>query len=70
MRIVTGDSVILRREAIEMLLEQGHDLSGQIAEVVDRHTVLDGIDLTLRFDSVKTLITDIPVEFVQHIGIA
>jgi hypothetical protein len=69
-RIETGDSVILRREAIEMLLEQGHNLSGQVAEVVDRHTTLDGIDLTLRFDTVKTLITDIPAEFVQHIGIA
>jgi len=53
-----------------MLLEQGHNLSGQVAEVVDRHTTLDGIDLTLRFDTVKTLITDIPAEFVQHIGIA
>lgn len=70
MRIETGDQVILRSEAIKMLLQQGHDLSGQVAEVTDRYTTLDGIDLTLRFDTVKTLITDIPSEFVQHIAIA
>jgi len=70
MRVEIGDSVMLRKAAVETLLDQGYDLQGLIAEVVDGRTVLDGYDLTLRFDGIKTLITEVPVEFVQHVGLA
>ena len=70
MRIDPGDYVMLRSEAVLSLLEQGHDnLGGQVAEVVDMRVVPDGVDLTLRFDGVKTLITDIPIDLVHSVGI-
>jgi hypothetical protein len=70
MRIEVGDAVILKPEAVQVLLEQGEqNLKGQVAEVVDRHIVPDGIDLVLRFDQSKMLLHDVPIQFVQHIGI-
>jgi len=70
MRIDLGDAVILRPAAVETLLHQGYDVCGQIAEVVDGRIVPDGYDLTLKFESIKTLITAVPIRFVQHIGLA
>lgn len=70
MRVDAGDYVILTRAAVETLLEQGEaDLGGQVAEVVDLRSVPDGIDLVLRFDHSKMLLHDVPIQFVQHIGI-
>ena len=70
MRIEIGDSVMLRQEALEILLEQGYDLGGQVAEVVDGRLVPDGYDLTLKFEGLKTLVTDIPVQLVHHVALA
>lgn len=70
MRIDIGDSVVLTKHAVVTLKNQGYDLEGQIAEVVDGRLVPDGYDLTLKFESIKTLITEVPIQFVQHVGIA
>lgn len=71
MRIDVGDAVILKPEAVKVLLEQGEpDLDGQVAEVVDLKSVPDGIDLMLRFDTSKMMLHDVPIQFVMHIGIA
>ena len=35
MRIDLGDYVMLRRAAVDTLLEQGYDVQGLVAEVVD-----------------------------------
>lgn len=70
MRIDLGDYVLLRPAAVETLLDQGYDVRGLVAEVVDGRTVPDGYDLTLKFEGIKTLITQVPVRFVQHIGMA
>jgi len=70
MRVEIGDSVMLRPAAVETLLDQGYDVGGLIAEVVDGRTVPDGYDLTLKFEEIKTLITQVPIQFVQHIGLA
>jgi len=70
MRIDLGDYVLLRPAAVETLLDQGYDVRGLVAEVVDGRTVPDGYDLTLKFEEIKTLITAVPVRFVQHIGMA
>ena len=70
MRIDLGDYVLLKPAAVETLLDQGYDVRGLVAEVVDGRTVPDGYDLTLKFEEIKTLITAVPVRFVQHIGMA
>lgn len=70
MKIDTGDYVILTKDAVVTLRDQGYDLEGQIAEVVDGRLVPDGYDLTLRFESIKTLITEVPVQFVRHVALA
>lgn len=70
MRIDLGDYVMLRPAAVDTLLEQGYDVEGLIAEVVDGRTVPDGYDLTLKFDGIKTLITQVPVQFVQHVAVS
>lgn len=70
MRVDLGDLVMLRPAAVETLLEQGYDVEGLIAEVVDGRTVPDGYDLTLKFDGIKTLITQVPVQFVQHVAVS
>jgi hypothetical protein len=69
MRIDLGDYVMLRPAAVETLLHQGFDVQGMVAEVVDGRTVPDGYDLTLKFDGIKTLITEVPIQFVQHIAV-
>jgi len=69
MRIDIGDAVILTKDAVLTLRDQGYSLEGELAEVVDRQIVPDGIDLTLRFDTTKVLITEIPIQFVQHVGV-
>jgi hypothetical protein len=70
MRVDLGDYVMLRPAAVETLLHQGYDVEGLIAEVVDGRTVPDGYDLTLKFDGIKTLITQVPVQFVQHVAVS
>jgi hypothetical protein len=70
MRIDVGDLVMLRKVARDALLEQGVDVGGNFAEVVDCQQVSDGVDLTLKFEGLKTFVTDIPLEFVQHVGIS
>lgn len=70
MRIDVGDLVMLRKVARDALLEQGVDVGGNFAEVVDCQRVPDGVDLTLKFEGLKTLITDIPLEFVHHVAIS
>lgn len=70
MRIDLGDLVMLRPAAVETLLHQGFDVQGMVAEVVDGRTVPDGYDLTLKFDGIKTLLTQVPVQFVQHVAVS
>jgi len=70
MRVDLGDLVILKPAAVETLLHQGYDIGGLVAEVVDGRTVSDGYDLTLKFESIKTLITEVPIQFVQHVAVA
>ena len=70
MRIDLGDLVMLRQAAVETLLEQGYSLAGELAEVTDCQIVPDGIDLTLRFDTAKVLLREVPIQFVQHVGLA
>ncbi len=70
MRIDLGDLVMLRQAAVETLLEQGYDVQGLVAEVTDCQIVPDGIDLTLRFDTAKVLLREVPIQFVQHVGLA
>lgn len=70
MRIDLGDAVMLRQAAVDTLLEQGYDVQGLVAEVVDGRTVPDGYDLTLKFEGIKTLITQVPIRFVQHVALS
>jgi hypothetical protein len=70
MRVDLGDYVMLRPAAVDTLLDQGYDVRGLVAEVVDGRTVPDGYDLTLKFEGIKTLITQVPVRFVQHVAVS
>jgi hypothetical protein len=70
MRIDSGDYVMLTKDAVITLREQGYSLEGELAEVVDRQIVPDGIDLTLRFDTAKVLLREVPIQFVHHVALA
>jgi len=70
MRIDLGDYVMLKPAAVETLLHQGYSLAGEIAEVTDCQIVPDGIDLTLRFDTAKVMLREVPIQFVHHVALA
>lgn len=70
-RIDVGDVVVLNdigNDAIIKMLNK--NLRGEIAEVVDGRSIDDVWVVSLDFDRRKIRIDSVPVQYVQHVGLA